>query len=199
MSLMRSRDGGRTWGEDKVILTFEGENGVNMMCPALLMMQNGDVGLFYLVRLTYARTQIFLRRSSDGGRTWGERVVCTPQEDFFVMNNDRVVRLESGRIIVPVASHRSGRDTWTAAPWRCSSTRMTTGLRGIGLWTSARCRIRPIATADCRSRVCWSWLRALSGAGPGRIWGGSLKCSPWTGESAGRHASHRGSLRPTAP
>ena len=105
---MRSRDGGRTWGEDKVILTFEGENGVNMMCPALLMMQNGDVGLFYLVRLTYARTQIFLRRSSDGGRTWGERVVCTPQEDFFVMNNDRVVRLESGRIIVPVASHRSG-------------------------------------------------------------------------------------------
>ena len=58
LSLMRSRDGGRTWGEDKVILTFEGENGVNMMCPALLMMQNGDVGLFYLVRLTYARTQI---------------------------------------------------------------------------------------------------------------------------------------------
>ena len=108
LSMMRSRDGGRSWGEDTIILTFEGEDGVNMMSPALLMMQNGDVGLFYLVRLTYSRTQIFLRRSSDGGRTWGERVVCTPQEDFFVMNNDRVVRLVSGRIIVPVASHRAG-------------------------------------------------------------------------------------------
>lgn len=108
LGLIRSRDGGRTWGEDEIILTYEGENGVNMMSPALLMMENGDVGLFYLVRLTYSRTQIFLRRSADGGHTWGERVVCTPQEDFFVMNNDRVVRLADGRIIVPVASHRAG-------------------------------------------------------------------------------------------
>ena len=108
LSLIRSTDGGRTWGEDEIILTYQGEDGVNMMSPALLMMNNGDVGLFYLVRLTYKRTQIFLRRSSDKGKTWGERVVCTPQEDFFVMNNDRVVRLASGRIIVPVASHRTG-------------------------------------------------------------------------------------------
>lgn len=108
LSLMRSQDDGRTWTEDGVILTFEGEGGVNMMSPAFLLMENGDVGLFYLVRLTYSRTQIFLRRSSDGGRTWGDRTVCTPQEDFFVMNNDRVVRLADGRIIVPVASHRSG-------------------------------------------------------------------------------------------
>ena len=30
--------------------TYQGEDGVNMMSPALLMMNNGDVGLFYLVR-----------------------------------------------------------------------------------------------------------------------------------------------------
>ena len=34
LSLMRSQDDGRTWTEDGVILTFEGEGGVNMMSPA---------------------------------------------------------------------------------------------------------------------------------------------------------------------
>ena len=78
LALMRSADGGRTWRDEGVILTCGGEGGVNMMCPSLLPMENGDVGLFYLVRLTYTRTRIFLRRSSDGGRSWGDRVACTP-------------------------------------------------------------------------------------------------------------------------
>lgn len=80
MSLIRSTDGGRTWGEDEIILTYQGEDGVNMMSPALLMMSNGDVGLFYLVRLTYKRTQIFLRRSSDKGKTWGRGWCARPRK-----------------------------------------------------------------------------------------------------------------------
>lgn len=108
LALLRSGDGGRTWRDEGIILTCSGEGGVNMMSPSLLQMEGGDVGLFYLVRLTYTRTQVFLRRSADGGRSWGDRVVCTPQEDFFVINNDRAVRLTSGRIILPVASHRAG-------------------------------------------------------------------------------------------
>ena len=103
LCMMRSMDGGRTFDEGEIILTCEEEDGVNMMSPSLLKMENGDAGLFYLVRVTYDITKIFLRRSADGGRTWGERVCCTPPDDFYVINNDRVVRLESGRIVVPVA------------------------------------------------------------------------------------------------
>lgn len=108
LCLMESGDGGRSFGRDRIILTCEGEGGVNMMSPAFLPMENGEIGLFYLVRMTYTVTGIYLRRSSDGGRTWGERTRCTPQDDFFVMNNDRVIRLKSGRILIPVASHRAG-------------------------------------------------------------------------------------------
>lgn len=108
LALMRSTDGGRTFQDEGVILTCEGEGGVNMMSPSLLAMDNGDVGLIYLVRITYSMTRLFLRRSTDGGRTWGERVLCTPQDDFFVINNDRALRLSTGRILLPVASHRSG-------------------------------------------------------------------------------------------
>ena len=176
LALLRSGDGGRTWRDEGVILTCDGEGGVNMMSPSLLMMRNGEVGLFYLVRLTYTRTKIFLRRSSDGGRTWGERAVCTPQEDFFVINNDRVVRLSSGRIFVPVASHRAGESTpgqrfmdsrsvvmffysdddgatWTVADAKCAAP------------FSAHCRsgLQEPGVLELQPGVLWGWARTDAG------------------------------------
>lgn len=105
-----SGDGGRTFGEGRVVLTCEEERAVNIMSLSLLRMENGDVGLFYLVRTTYTLLQMFLRRSRDGGKTFGERVLCTTQEGFFVVNNDRVLRLMSGRILIPAARHQTGRE-----------------------------------------------------------------------------------------
>lgn len=171
LCMMRSLDGGRTFGQGTVILTCEGESGVNMMSPSLLKMQNGDVGLFYLVRETYDITKIYLRRSKDGGRTWGERVCCTTHDDFFVMNNDRVQRLNSGRIVVPVASHRSrggmldsrsdilfylsdddGR-TWRMSSGKCSlpqSSHCISGLQEPGV-------------AELSGGVLWAWARTELG------------------------------------
>ncbi len=107
--LVVSRDQGRSFGEQRIILTCEEEEAVNIMSLSLLEMKNGDIGLFYLVRTTHTLVQMFLRRSSDRGKTWGERILCTPQDGFFVVNNDRVIRLSSGRILIAAASHRSGR------------------------------------------------------------------------------------------
>ena len=76
LCLLRSGDDGRTFGEESIILTCEGEGGVNAMSLSLMHMKNGDIGLFYLVRTTYTLLRMFLRRSRDGGRTWGERVLC---------------------------------------------------------------------------------------------------------------------------
>ena len=147
LALMRSADGGRTWRDEGVILTCGGEGGVNMMCPSLLPMENGDVGLFYLVRLTYTRTRIFLRRSSDGGRSWGDRVACTDQEDFFVINNDRAVRLSGGRIILPAASHRAGEgfmDSRAAVVFFCSDDDGRT-------WRAADAKCSMPVSSCCRS------------------------------------------------
>lgn len=103
--LIRSADDGRTFGTEEIITTCEAEGAVNIMSLSLLKMQNGDIGLFYLVRGTYMLLQMFLKRSSDGGKTWSERVLCTPIEGFFVVNNDRVIRLSNGRILIPAAWH----------------------------------------------------------------------------------------------
>lgn len=171
LCLMRSADGGRTFDDGEIILTCDGEEGVNMMSPSLLAMENGDIGLFYLVRMTYDITKIFLRRSADGGRTWGERVCCTPQEDFFVINNDRVFRMESGRIVVPVAVHRSrggyldsrsdimcflsddDGKTWRGSSGKCNlpqSSHCISGLQEPGV-------------AELQRGVLWGWARTELG------------------------------------
>ncbi|MDO5349282.1 MAG: sialidase family protein [Lachnospiraceae bacterium] len=106
--LVTSEDGGHSFGNGRIVLTCEEEKAVNIMSLSLMNMTNGDIGLFYLVRGTYTLMQMYLRRSSDGGQTWSERVLCTPQEGFFVVNNDRVTRLSDGRILVPAACHRTG-------------------------------------------------------------------------------------------
>ncbi len=168
LALLRSADGGRIWTDEGVILTCEGEGGVNMMSPGLLRMENGEPGLFYLVRLTYARTKIFLRRSPDGGRSWGERTVCTDQEDFFVINNDRIVRLASGRIVIPVASHRSwggdGRRDGSAramffysdddgTTWQCSRSRCALP------WPDSGTGLQEPGLVELSLNVLWAWAR----------------------------------------
>lgn len=104
-----SKDQGRTFEKKGILMTCKEEKAKNIMSLSLIPMENGDIGLFYLVRTTYTMMQMYLRRSGDGGETWSERVLCTPEEGFFVVNNDRVVRLASGRILIPAAVHRTGK------------------------------------------------------------------------------------------
>lgn len=103
-----SEDDGNHFEQERQILTCEEEKAVNIMSLSLLRMENGDIGLFYLVRTTYTQLQMFLRRSADEGKTWGPRILCTNQDGFFVVNNDRVTRLSNGRILIPAAVHRTG-------------------------------------------------------------------------------------------
>lgn len=106
--LLISEDGGGSFHEKKVLLTSEQEQAQNVMSLSMMEMQNGDIGLFYLIRKTQNLMRLYLRRSPDGGETWSDPVCCTPQEGYFVVNNDRVIRLSSGRILVPAAFHRKG-------------------------------------------------------------------------------------------
>lgn len=207
LCLLRSLDDGRTFGEESTILTCEGEDGVNAMSLSMMHMENGDIGLFYLVRTSYTLLRMFLRRSRDGGRTWGERVLCTPQEGFFVVNNDRVIRLSSGRILIPAASHRSGLRGDMEEGSRFFDSRAEdmffiprmTAPPGSLRPGNAVCPTPAAVIPDCRSRELWNLRPDICGAGQEPIWGGSMKCFPWITVTPGPHASHPGLLRPTVP
>ena len=102
-----SYDEGESWKDKKVILT-KSEGAENIMCASLLRMNNGDIGLFYLEKFTkdgIVYDKVLMKRSSDEGETWSVETECSVRDSYYVVNNDRVLRLKSGRIIIPAAEH----------------------------------------------------------------------------------------------
>ena len=97
-----SSDGGKTWtDEDTLILPNEGK--MNIMSVSLLRLQDGRIAMFYLVKNSPRDCRPYMRISSDECKTWGDRAEIIPKVGYNVLNNDRVVQLETGRIVVPVA------------------------------------------------------------------------------------------------
>jgi len=99
-------DGGDTWSDDTIIAKAEEHEAHNIMSVSLLRMMNGDIGLFYFVRKARNNGRLHLRRSGDEGITWSEARCCIPGLGYYVTNNDRVVRLTGGRLIIPTSFHK---------------------------------------------------------------------------------------------
>ncbi len=101
-----SRDDGETWGEERDLFQ---NSDVNNMCVSLMRMNNGDVGLFYgckyLSEDKRIMMRVLLRRSSDEGKTWSEPSECMNEKGYFIYENDRIFRLKSGRILLPLNLH----------------------------------------------------------------------------------------------
>lgn len=95
--------------QHELVLRAEDEGCKNLMSISLLRMQNDDIGLFYLRREGETGLRLYLRRSSDEGKSWSNPLCTMPRQGFFVVNNDRVTRLADGRIIIPAAEHKKMR------------------------------------------------------------------------------------------
>jgi sialidase-1 len=84
---------------------------MNVMSVSLLRLQDGSICLFYLRKNSVHDCRPYVRRSTDDGKTWGDPVPCLDGEGYWVLNNDWVVMLRSGRLVFPVALHtRKGSD-----------------------------------------------------------------------------------------
>ena len=110
-----STDGGKTWSE-KDVKVVEKEGDWNIMSVSLLRLQNGDVALFYARKNSLDDCRPLMRVSKDEAVTWSEPTEIIPEEHlgYYVLNNDRVVQLKSGRLVVPVSRHSNpGKEKWT--------------------------------------------------------------------------------------
>ncbi len=105
IAAIESNDGGRTWSSrPRVLVTGEGRR--NVMSVSLERLSDGKLGLFYLRKNGLLDCRLRLRVSGDEGKTWGKPILATPTPGYFVVNNDRVVQLSSGRLIAPAGYHR---------------------------------------------------------------------------------------------
>lgn len=116
-----SSDNGNTWSaRDTIILRPTADQAMNVMSVSLRRMRNGDIGLFYLRRRSWHDTRMELIRSADEGRTWSAPVECMPVAGYYTVNNDRVIRLHRGRLLIPAArfNPRSSANEPSALDWR---------------------------------------------------------------------------------
>lgn len=114
IAAVRSCDEGETW-QYEGILQARTEDAVNIMSISFLRLPGDEILLFYLKKTQgeeYVNCRPYVRSSFDEGRTWGDERCCVPKDNwYYVLNNDRVLQLQSGRILLPTAiSKRPDRD-----------------------------------------------------------------------------------------
>lgn len=159
-----SSDEGENWSDKRVLATPDPQDK-NIMSVSFLRMRNGDLGMFFL-RKTGDSCRLSLVRSSDEGETWQNPIVCC-DEGYYVVNNDRVIRLSNGDIMFPANSHETpdssysvqyffiSRDdgyTWEKlGPVRHPFANSSTGLQEGGLY-------------QYEDGSLWSWARTRSGS-----------------------------------
>ncbi len=100
-----SVDGGETFGTPYELIARSKLKADNIMSVSFLRMANGDIGMFLLAKSEITNCLSYLIRSADEGKTWGTPTLCSENSGYFVVNNDRVIRTKSGRILVPAAKH----------------------------------------------------------------------------------------------
>ena len=108
-----SRDEGETFvsdtenGEPRLLVNAADFGEKNVMSVTLLRMQNGDAGLVCILKHADGTDECLLFRSSDECETFAPPVSILPGiwKGYYVLNNCRVERLSTGRLIAPVAQH----------------------------------------------------------------------------------------------
>jgi sialidase-1 len=106
ISMRRSRDGGRSWGPIEVL---QEQIGTNVMSVSLLRTSKGTVLLTFLVKNgPHGKAVHYVRRSTDGGKTFGEPILANAGHPCRIANNDRLLELrdpgdafgDRGRIVL---------------------------------------------------------------------------------------------------
>lgn len=98
----RSNNGGLTWNDHRIEVA-PGEGDRSVYNPSLVLLPDGDLLFFYLKyhRLEWNQpleASGFIKRSTDGGRTWSRPVTIWDHEPFGCAN-DTFTLLSDGRLL----------------------------------------------------------------------------------------------------
>ena len=113
LNFFSSTDGGYTWSEGESFL-LKSEGSLNVLNPTYIWLAGGELGLIYCEKEETEVCNIYIRRSLDNGLTWGEaqRITDAPQGYTILPSGHRVLRLSTGRILLPVGYSATVNDVY---------------------------------------------------------------------------------------
>ena len=106
VAVVFSKDGGHSFTQPRTVVYAKDHEAMNVMSVSLLRLQDNSIGMFFLIRKDFELMLPHIAISHDEGLTFGPPRPCAHRVSYMVMNNDRVVRLPGGRIVLPMAEHR---------------------------------------------------------------------------------------------
>ena len=98
-----SYDEGETFTNSRVLFPLE-EGQTQNMCVNFLRLNNGDIAVFYGGK-TPTGTELLMRVSRDEGETFSPSKRVIKKDGYYVLENARIIRLKSGRILLPLNKH----------------------------------------------------------------------------------------------
>jgi hypothetical protein len=104
--VITSHDDGNSWSPEPQILV-ENYGDLNVMSVTLLRLLDGQIALFYLVKNSARDCRPRMSISEDEAATWSAPSPTIPAPGYFVVNNDRIIQLRSGRLVIPAGYHRA--------------------------------------------------------------------------------------------
>lgn len=103
IALIVSHDEGETWSKPRLIARAADFGTNNIMSVSAVEQKNGDLAFYFLIKENDLNTTLGRVLSSDGEHWTCERCICNVPNAYYVVNNDRIVRLSDGRLVAPAA------------------------------------------------------------------------------------------------
>ena len=100
-----SYDEGETWSEPIIISTAQALGVQNIMSVSAIYQKDGSIGIYYIVKEKDSSSTIGRSISSDGKSFVQSRCKLNAQKAYYVLNNDRIIRLSNGKLAMPLAQH----------------------------------------------------------------------------------------------
>ncbi len=114
IALISSFDEGRSWSEPRIIAKASDYGTENVMSVSALELLDGRIAFFYLVKRRgekdFVITDIGRAVSEDGINFTSELCRINADTAYYIINNDRLVRLSNGRILAPTGYIPDGAD-----------------------------------------------------------------------------------------
>ena len=125
ISMVESRDNGKTWSQPRVIL----DTPLDDRDPSLTVTKSGRLFLSYFARhFESAKVSVFVAQSGDDGATWSEPVQVDTRLDDCATTS-KIVEADNGDLLIPlygsitgdvnsrvtIARSRDGAQTWPRA------------------------------------------------------------------------------------